>query len=71
MTTKKTNPEKFLVPGKGVALTSPQCHSCKHWRGDLTCKAFPEGVPQGILLNAIDHTKAVEGDNGIKYEAKS
>lgn len=54
----------------GGEIIKPQCHTCKHWAGDLTCAAFPGGIPMGILMNAIDHKKHVDGDGGIKYEPK-
>jgi hypothetical protein len=58
---------KFLVD-EGLERSEPICHSCKHWNKDLTCKAFPSGIPRGILVGYIDHTKPVKGDNGIQYE---
>ena len=65
-----TNKDKFVV-SEGMKITKPQCHTCKNWEvGTLTCRAFPEGIPQGILMNAIDHKKAIQGDNGIIYEPK-
>lgn len=51
-------------------LVIPQCYRCQHWNGDGTCKAFPAGVPNGILMNAIDHRHAVKGDHGITFKAK-
>jgi len=32
------------------------------------CKAFPDGIPVGILTGGIDHHFPVDGDNGIQYE---
>jgi len=32
------------------------------------CKAFPGGIPLGILAGSIDHHKPFKGDNGIQYE---
>lgn len=46
----------------------PQCHQCAHWHHDLTCAAFPEGIPLGILFNTIDHQFPFEGDHGIMFE---
>ena len=60
--------EKF-VADEGLKIIKPQCHDCKHWTGGtLTCKAFPEGIPLGILMNTIDHRKPIEGDGGIIFE---
>ena len=62
------NHEKFLV-NDGLKVIKPQCHHCRHWTvGTLTCKAFPEGIPQGVLMNVIDHRKPIEGDGGIVFE---
>ncbi len=35
---------------------------------DDKCKAFPKGIPLGILAGVIDHHEQVKGDNGIQYE---
>lgn len=58
---------KFIMEGEVIV---PQCHTCTHWGGDLTCTAFPGGVPQGILMNVIDHKKSIDGDGGITYKKK-
>jgi hypothetical protein len=57
------------MSGDGMSY-SPICHQCKNWNEDLTCKAFPDGIPLGILTGTIDHTKAVDGDNDIQFEQK-
>lgn len=59
---------KFGGDSKGVTFITPLCHSCKRWRKDLTCDAYPEGIPQGILIGAIDHKTKYEGDGGLKYD---
>ena len=48
-----------------------QCITCKNV--DLngappTCKAYPDGIPDAILLSKHDHRKPYPGDNGIRYE---
>lgn len=62
--------QKFVSDGSGVKVIQPLCHTCKHWNFDLTCKAFPKGIPQGILMNLVSHVHPVEGDGGIRYEEK-
>lgn len=51
---------------------SPLCMSCKHFHADddenLTCDAFPAGIPEDIILNGFDHRYPKNGDNGIRYE---
>lgn len=49
----------------------PICDGCKHYNGDDTCKAFPQGIPAVILLSELDHRRPVRGDNGIRFEARS
>ena len=52
-------------------ISASQCNSCKHWYvGTQACSAYPAGIPQGILLNKVSHTKPVEGDNGIQWQSK-
>jgi hypothetical protein len=51
-----------------LPVRQPMCHTCKHWNSDLTCKAFPQGIPLGILTNDINHARAVAGDHGVQYE---
>lgn len=52
----------------------PQCVACKHFESGVlsreVCAAFPRGIPQEILLNEVDHRVPVDGDHGIRFEAK-
>jgi hypothetical protein len=36
----------------------------------LKCKAFPEGIPDEILINGNKHNKPFKGDKGIQFEEK-
>ena len=52
---------------------SPICIKCKHFNykdfNGLTCLAFPEGIPDEILLNGNNHSKPLpEQDNDIIFE---
>lgn len=41
---------------------SVQCVRCRHYRmEDDTFDAFPDGIPQEILLGDFDHSKACPG----------
>lgn len=42
---------------------------CKNNINNTTCRAFPESIPYGILINEVGHTKPYEGDHGIVYES--
>lgn len=50
-----------------------QCCYCLHrdTSGKITqCPAYPDGVPQTILDNALDHRNPIARDNGIRFEPK-
>jgi hypothetical protein len=48
---------------------TPMCYSCVHLNpGELTCTAFPQGIPDEILDGRVDHRKPMEGDGGILFE---
>lgn len=63
--------EGFPVDGGQKRETFfPACATCKHWKGGLTCPAFMDGIPSEIFLYGNKHTKPVDGDHGIRYEAR-
>ena len=47
--------------------------SCTRFRSGVTtqtvCEAFPEGIPNEIILGELDHREPVEGDGGLLYDA--
>ena len=49
----------------------PMCFSCVHLRAeDMTCPAFPDGIPAAIMQSEHDHRQAYPGDGGIRYERR-
>ena len=34
---------------------------------ELSCDAFPHGVPDSIFDNEVDHRGPVEGDRGLRF----
>lgn len=62
--------------GEGIRLLSV-CMSCKHklgidWQREIfaRCAAFPDGIPDEILREEVDHRNPYPGDSGIQYEPK-
>lgn len=56
----------------------PICMRCQHLivpppvkKPGLPCRAFPEGIPEKILLGDISHIENLDGDNGLKYKELS
>ncbi len=55
-----------------MSVPAPMCLVCTRFReakGDLiSCDAFPEGIPPGILDSVVDHRVPVEGDRGLQFD---
>jgi len=59
-----------------LVLTLPLCSICRFKHKDSlsyrkrfpTCDAFPNGIPEAVRKNRMDHRKAIAGDNGIRFE---
>jgi len=48
---------------------SPVCTFCRHALPEKRkCKAFSGDIPLDIWNGENDHTKPVDGDNGIQFE---
>lgn len=62
--------EKFAVDAEDLALS--QCAYCRHFgrRSLPVCSAFPGHIPQPILSNELDHRLPIEGDQGVRFEAR-
>jgi len=59
-----------------ISLGGAECHKCKHLNeetnddGEETCKAFPAGIPDDIIIGDTLHRVPVDGDNGITFEPR-
>ena len=53
-------------------INTLQCGDCKHFHRDkpeqYRCDAFPQGIPDEILLSEHDHKEPFKGDHGIRFE---
>jgi hypothetical protein len=48
------------------------CLNCKNYIIELKCLAFPEGIPEKILLGENEHSKSLpEQENNIVFEPKN
>jgi len=46
-----------------------RCNNCIYYRGELKCEAFPEGIPDEILLCENNHSKPLKNQkNDITFE---
>lgn len=53
---------------------TPQCLYCARFQSPLdgapeqTCTAFPDGIPDDIWSNEVDHRQPHEGDHGLRWK---
>jgi len=61
-----------------VTQPKSQCAACKHFRSAFSvtppretsfCSAFPDGIPDRVYANGVDHRQPVEGDHGVRWES--
>jgi hypothetical protein len=66
------NPSAILQDSGRTAMIGepPVCVGCKHFHhtGPLACDAFPERIPDEILLHRNPHNAPFPGDHGIQFE---
>lgn len=68
-TAKKNSPAMSRFTDFGDVEVLTPCVDCVHrWEVGYMCEAFPNGIPQAILLGDNKHTTPFPGDNGIMYE---
>lgn len=65
------------------SVPDSQCLCCQHFRSPLlradtegvfsggpSCTAFPTGIPDVVIENEVDHRRAVDGDHGVRFQAR-
>jgi len=57
---------RFVMRFEDITITD--CATCKHNHGDVTCDAFPDGIPDVLLKPEGRHREPIDGDHGIQYE---
>jgi len=65
-----TGPEPGKFESVLVRWVHADCDTCKNKSQTLgaRCVAYPDGIPQSILLGEVSHKTPYEGDGGIMYE---
>ena len=59
-----------------------QCAACVRFRSPFDtentrgldgpfCEAFPDGIPDAVYANRLDHRQPIDGDNGVLLEARA
>jgi len=54
-------------------MTGISCVGCIHFRPNEegnVCDAFPEGIPEKIIVGFESHREPIEHDNDIQWEPK-
>lgn len=53
---------------------TPLCIKCMRFHEDngdhFTCDAFPEGIPDEIVLGGFNHNRPFPGDHGMQFVAR-
>ncbi len=49
----------------------PICIWCSRYRKDVTCNAFPDGIPAAIIRSEVDHRQPVKGDHGLRFDPEN
>ena len=55
----------------GTTGPAPICLRCARFDRDadnLACEAFPEKIPNDIIMNGADHRSPVQGDQGLLFD---
>lgn len=57
--------------GGAAGIAFSQCAACsRKFSGAEGCEAFPDAIPDAILLNEFDHHHPFPGDQGLQFKPK-
>lgn len=51
-----------------TSMIQPMCMVCTRRGANLTCAAYPDGIPVAILESDVDHRRPHPGDGGVVFE---
>ena len=57
--------ERMDSGADGMMLS--QCMTCERLQKHARCDAYPDGVPEAILKNQVDHREPFSGDGDLTY----
>ena len=55
--------------GACVRLRSPFSDENTHGLDGPFCAAFPDGIPDAVFGNRLDHREPINGDHGIRWQS--
>jgi hypothetical protein len=64
----KTKPRENPLSTQLSDMIWSQCVYCRHLTAGRKCAAFPDGIPDEIEYNWVDHREPYPGDHGIRFE---
>lgn len=55
------------LEGKGLRNWPAFCYGCANITGAMSCKAFPDEIPDEIWNGAVPHDRPYPGDRGFQF----
>jgi len=62
---------KFMTDDADIETCISDCGFCERLHEDgVTCTAFPDGIPDRILVGLDPHRSSIKGDHGIFFKPR-
>lgn len=58
---------RFANPDGFVPTQCRLCHWLRVKDDSLICNAYPDGIPQQVVENKLDHRYPIDGDGGFRF----